>query len=121
MIGGAAILHPRAYGHTNPPPMPSISVNASPEVVHQGALLYGGNCAHCHGINAVAGVVPDLRYSSKRALEGFDGIVLGGSCASLGMPSFEKILTPEQVRAIQAYIVSRIRESTEPAQGQPKQ
>ena len=121
MIGGTATLHARAYGHPNPPPMPSISINASPEEVHQGALLYGGNCAHCHGINAVAGIVPDLRYSSKRDLEGFDGIVRGGSLASVGMPSFDKILNAEQVRAIQAYIVSRIRESAKPAEGQRKQ
>jgi mono/diheme cytochrome c family protein len=65
--------------------------------------------------------VPDLRYSSKKVLEGFDGIVLGGSRASLGMPSFDKILTAEQVRAIQAYIVSRIRESAKPAEGQRTQ
>ncbi len=121
MVGGTAILHPRAYGHTSPPPMPSISINTSPEVVHQGALLYGGNCAHCHGINAVAGIVPDLRYANTRVLEGFDGIVLGGSRASLGMPSFAKILTAEQVHAIRAYIISRIRESAERAEGQRKQ
>ncbi|MFZ0979886.1 MAG: PQQ-dependent dehydrogenase, methanol/ethanol family [Candidatus Acidiferrales bacterium] len=121
MLGGTATLHAPAYGHKNPPPVPSISINASPQVVHQGALLYGGNCAHCHGINAVAGPVADLRYSSKGVLEGFDGIVRGGSLASVGMPSFGKILNAEQVRAIQAYIVSRIRESAEPAGGQPKQ
>ncbi len=37
------------------------------------------------------------------------------------MQSFEKILNAEQVRAIQAHIVSRIRESAEPAGSQSKQ
>jgi mono/diheme cytochrome c family protein len=35
----------------------------------------------------------------------------------MGMPSFQKILNAEQVRAIQAYIVSRARESAAPAGG----
>jgi len=121
MLGGTATLHAPAYGHKNPPAVPSISISASPQVVHQGALLYSGNCAHCHGINAVAGPVADLRYSNKEVLEGFDGIVLGGSLASIGMPSFDKILSADQVHAIQAYIVSRIRESAKPAEGQRKQ
>jgi hypothetical protein len=43
--------------------------------------------------------------------EHFEEIVLGGARASLGMPSFQKILTAGQVRAIQAYILSRARES----------
>ena len=69
------------------------------------------------GQNAVrpAGPLPDLRYSSKSTLEGIDGIVLGGKRASLGMPSFQKILNATQVREIQAYIVSRARESAKPA------
>jgi len=58
----------------------------------------------------VAGPLPDLRYASTQTLEGIQGIVLGGTRASMGMPSFAKILNPTQVKAIQAYIVSRARE-----------
>jgi mono/diheme cytochrome c family protein len=65
--------------------------------------------------------VPDLRYASKEILEGIEDIVLGGSRASAGMPSFQKILNAGEVRAIQAYIVSRARESAKPAAGQRKQ
>jgi mono/diheme cytochrome c family protein len=36
--------------------------------------------------------------------------VLGGSRASAGMPSFKNILNAEQVKTIQAYVVSRSRE-----------
>ena len=87
-------------------------------MVHEGGLLYNANCARCHGLNAVAGPLPDLRYASKETFEGIEDIVLGGSRASAGMPSFAKILNAEQVHAIQAYIVSRARESAKPAEGQ---
>jgi len=84
-------------------------------MVSDGGLLFNGECAGCHGINAVAGPVPDLRYASKGAHEHFEEIVLGGARASLGMPSFQKILTAGQVRAIQAYILFRARESAKAA------
>ena len=58
------------------------------------------NCAGCHGSNAVAGPLPDLRYASAATLKGIEDIVLGGQRAVLGMPSFKKILNPGQVRAI---------------------
>jgi mono/diheme cytochrome c family protein len=55
--------------------------------------------------------LPDLRYATRETLEGIEGIVLGGSRASSGMPSFRRILNAEEVRAIQAYIVARAQES----------
>lgn len=117
VLDGAATLKAPAFGHKNPP-VPSIATNASAQMVHQGGLLYNANCSYCHGVNAVAGPLPDLRYASKETLEGIEGIVLGGSRASAGMPSFQKILNPGQVRAIQAYIVSRAGAA---AEGQHKQ
>ena len=68
----------------------------------------------------MAGPLPDLRYASNATLEGIEDIVLGGSRASAGMPSFQKILNVEQVQAIQAYIVARAREAAKPA-GRAKQ
>jgi quinohemoprotein ethanol dehydrogenase len=121
MLNGAATLEAPAFGHKDPPPVPAITTNASPQVVHQGGLLYGANCSGCHGITAVAGPLPDLRYASKETLEGIEDIVLGGSRASSGMPSFQKILDAGQVRAIQAYIVSRAREAAKPSEGERKQ
>ena len=58
----------------------------------------------------MAGPLPDLRYVRKETLEGLEDIVLGGKLASAGMPSFQKVLTPTQVKAIQAYIAARSRE-----------
>jgi mono/diheme cytochrome c family protein len=65
----------------------------------------------CHGFNVVAGPIPDLRYASKEVHDQFEQIVLGGQREMLGMPSFKKILNSEQVRAIQAYVLSRAAES----------
>jgi len=113
-LGGTAVLKAPAFGHKEPP-APAIAVNASPKMVHEGGLLFNGECAGCHGINAVAGPLPDLRYATKGVHEHFEEIVLGGARASLGMPSFRKIFTAEQVRAIQAYILSRARESAKAA------
>ena len=115
MIDGTATLKPPAFGHKEPPPMPAITTKFSPQVVSEGAGLFGADCSGCHGTNAVAGSLPDLRYASKETLDGIEDIVLGGSRASLGMPSFKKLLTPEQVKAIQAYIITRARESAQVA------
>jgi PQQ-dependent dehydrogenase (methanol/ethanol family) len=114
-LGGTASFAPPAFGHKGPPPMPTITVDTSPGIVHQGEILYGANCAGCHGGKVIAGPLPDLRYASKETLEGIEDIVLGGKRAALGMPSFQKILTADQVRAIRAYIVSRARESASQA------
>ena len=100
--------------------MPEVATSTSPQVIHQGELLFADNCSGCHGEKAVAGPLPDLRYASKQTLEGIEDIVLGGKRASLGMPSFKKILNHEQVQAIQAYIVSRARDGAkQPAQVKP--
>jgi PQQ-dependent dehydrogenase (methanol/ethanol family) len=109
-LGGNTAFKPPVYGHKGPPPMPTITVDASPEVIHQGKILFGNNCAGCHGGNAIAGPLPDLRYASAATLQGIEDIVLGGKRAAMGMPSFAKILKPVEVKAIQAYIVSRARE-----------
>ena len=42
-------------------------------------------------------------------------IVLAGARSSMGMPSFKKILNAEQVRAIQAYVLSRAAETAKQA------
>jgi quinohemoprotein ethanol dehydrogenase len=109
-LGGTATFNPPAYGHKDPPTV-VISSNASAQMVHEGGLLFNNHCAGCHGINAVAGPLPDLRYANRETLEGIQDIVLAGKRATLGMPSFQKILTSPQVRAIQAYIIWRASES----------
>jgi quinohemoprotein ethanol dehydrogenase len=110
-IGGTALLTVKPFGHSEPP-TPAIATKASPKEIHEGGLLFNDKCASCHGINAVAGPLPDLRYASKQVHEQFDEIVLGGARQTFGMPSFNDILTPEQVQAIEAYLLSRAAESS---------
>jgi PQQ-dependent dehydrogenase (methanol/ethanol family) len=108
-LDGNATLTVRPFGHTEPP-TPAITMNASPKTVHEGKLLYGGHCVQCHGIDAVAGPLPDLRYLTRTVHQQFEAIVLGGARASRGMPSFKDLLSADQVRAIQAYVLSRASE-----------
>jgi glucose dehydrogenase len=112
-LGGTAKLDVRPFGHTEPP-QPAITMNASAATIHEGGLLFNNQCAGCHGINAVAGIVPDLRYASKEVHDEFEAIVIDGVRAASGMPSFKDVYTPEQVRSIEAYILSRARESSRP-------
>jgi len=105
-VGGTAALNAPAFGHADPP-VPAITMNLSPKLIHEGKLLFNSECSGCHGTDAVAGPLPDLRYASKTVHEQFQAIVLGGTRAPQGMPSFAKVFTPEQVRAIEAYILSR--------------
>ena len=90
-------------------------MNASRETLHEGRLLYGTYCFSCHGINAVAGSLPDLRYASATVHRQFVDIVLGGARESRGMPSFKDALTEKQVRAIEGYVLFRAEESAHPA------
>jgi PQQ-dependent dehydrogenase (methanol/ethanol family) len=111
-LGGGATLTPRAYGHTEPP-TPAIEMNASPETIVQGAILYGQYCIGCHGADAVAGIVPDLRYATAEVHGQIEDIVLGGARAALGMPSFGDKLDAEQLRAIQAYVLAQAAEAVD--------
>ena len=113
-LGGTATLTPPPFGHPEPP-VPALPLTASPKAVREGGFLYGAWCAGCHGGNAVAGPLPDLRYATKAVHEQFEAIVLGGARASLGMPSFKAQLNAEQARAIQAFVLSRSHQSAKSA------
>jgi len=65
----------------------------------------------CHGLNVVAGPIPDLRYASAQTHTQFEQIVRGGARASLGMPGFGDLLSVDQAKAIQQYVLSRAHEA----------
>jgi len=67
----------------------------------------------------VAGPGPDLRYAMAEAHAQFEAIVLGGARQALGMPSFADKLEPAQLRAIQAYVLSRAAASAQVIVGWP--
>jgi len=105
-LGGSAKLNAQRYGHTGPP-VPAIRIDTTSAALAEGRILYGTFCFRCHGVNVVAGPVPDLRYSTAEVHAQFDAIVRGGARKDLGMPSFGDKLSSQQVRAIQAYVLSR--------------
>ena len=112
-IGGTSKLEIPPFGHSGPP-TPALHLNASPETLREGGSLYATYCFSCHGIIAVAGSLPDLRYATPEVHRQFAAIVLGGARESRGMPSFKDLLTQTQVRAIQAYVLARALESSVP-------
>jgi PQQ-dependent dehydrogenase (methanol/ethanol family) len=117
-IGGNATLEIPPFGHLRPP-SPAIQMKAAQATVHEGQILYKRFCYYCHGVNVVAGAsIPDLRYASAQTHQQFEAIVLGGARQQGGMPSFKDVLTRDQVRVIQAYILSRAAGAANPAVGQ---
>lgn len=93
---------------TNTTTLPAIEFTASKETVDQGRSVYAQNCAACHGANAAGGgSAPDLRRSAPPVFEAYQKIVLEGSLATGGMPSFKQVLKPGEVEAIRFFVLSR--------------
>ena len=111
-LGGKATLPPSEPFDASPPPPPPVELHASRKEIHQGGLLFHEWCAVCHGLKAVAGgVVPDLRKASAETHASFADIVIGGTREAKGMPSFADVLSRDDVRLIQAYVVARALEA----------
>jgi quinohemoprotein ethanol dehydrogenase len=116
-IGGKATL----------PPLPPeaalpelITLTASAETVEKGRALYHQNCAVCHGAGAVGGgVLPDLRRMDRKKHAKFERFALGG-VPGKGMPSFAGVLSQDEVRAIQSYIIKRARDERDELSGKKK-
>jgi len=113
-LGGNAALKPRAFGHKDPP-VPALALKATPQQVQAGSLLFSAHCMPCHGFQAIAGSLPDLRYSNKETLVDMENIVLRGTRLAVGMPSFRNELNSKQVADLRAYILSRAAESSKAA------
>ncbi|MGI9205752.1 MAG: PQQ-dependent dehydrogenase, methanol/ethanol family [Woeseiaceae bacterium] len=91
-----------------PPPLPEQpALNATPETIGLGKVLYNGYCKFCHGSEAVTrfgGSVPDLRYASVSTHETWHAIVVGGSKSANGMPAMG--LEIDASEAIRNYVLS---------------
>ncbi len=103
-LGGTAQLPPAPPPAPLPEPPPQ---TASPQIVRQGHGLYHTYCSVCHGMNAEAGVVADLRYMQPATHELFNGIVLDGLYKDLGMVGWSKYLKADDADAIHAYLIER--------------
>ncbi len=111
-LGGRALLPPPP---PLPPPVPAptTALELRPDERERGIALYHQHCSACHGAMVVGGgtSVPDLRYSGAELHAHFSEIVLGGAKRELGMPGYSDLLSREDLRAIQGYILERAAES----------
>jgi PQQ-dependent dehydrogenase (methanol/ethanol family) len=79
--------------------------NTDPAIIKKGEVLFGQNCASCHGISAKSNhIVADLRYMSEQTHSDFIGIVLGGAFAHKGMIGFYETLDTDDAEAIHAFL-----------------
>ena len=96
-----------------PPPV----LDASAAEVAAGKSTYSQYCLWCHGFSAASSfLVPDLRMMSAERHAAFDDIVLRGALRGTGMPPFEGMLTPAEVAAVRAYVVTEARKAYEKQQ-----
>jgi len=108
-LGGRAAMPRIAEKDASIPEPPTSTATAAQ--LENGKYRYGSTCMVCHGALVVSGgVVPDLRMlpASKHAI--FKEIVYDGVIHGAGMPRLGDLLTEQDVRDIQAYVISRASE-----------
>jgi quinohemoprotein ethanol dehydrogenase len=114
-LGGQAAMPRIAEKNASIPEPPQSTATAAQ--VENGKYKYGSTCMVCHGALVVSGgVVPDLRMlpAEKHAL--FKEIVYDGVIHGAGMPRMGDLLTEQDVRDIQAYVISRANQDRAAAQ-----
>jgi quinohemoprotein ethanol dehydrogenase len=70
-----------------------------------GEVKFIEQCSRCHAFGV--SVTPDLRKLPPEVHDAFDGIVLEGEFAQLGMESFSDVLSKSDVEAIHAYLIDQ--------------
>jgi mono/diheme cytochrome c family protein len=101
--GKAAIETPKNDRGAMPAP-PTFSGDA--KMAEAGFKSYHRHCAVCHGfLTYSSGLLPDLKWSTADTHAEYEDIVLGGKLKDRGMASFADQLKPDDVKAIQAYVL----------------
>jgi quinohemoprotein ethanol dehydrogenase len=103
-LDGGPTPKPPERAPAGPIPAPPAQSGSAAQIA-LGAELYGQNCAVCHS-NMPGAVTPDLRRMSEATHAAFQAIVGGGMLKAGGMPGWGDVLTPEQIDAIHAYLIS---------------
>jgi quinohemoprotein ethanol dehydrogenase len=108
-LGGKATLPRVADKNAAIPEPPAITATAAE--LENGKYKFHSTCMVCHGPLVISsGVVPDLRMLPAEKHSIFKEIVYDGVIHGAGMPRFGDLLSEQDVRDIQAYIVSRAKE-----------
>jgi quinohemoprotein ethanol dehydrogenase len=100
--GGAVSLPPARQRELQPLPA---ATSTDPAVIAHGMSLIG-RCAVCHGFRGIPNGYPDLWNLPPGAHAAFQTIVLEGALSYAGMPSFKDVLSADDVKALQAFIIS---------------
>ena len=123
-LGGGEVPQPEPLPPLEPAPAPPAQLSGvTPAMLAQGQALFTENCSICHSNQPRAGL-PDLRRMAPNIHDVFDQIVLEGLLVPNGMPRWDDRLSPDQVKAIHAYLISlqgdlRTRELELQRQGKP--
>lgn len=104
-LGGGSELPEPNITHVNIPTPPEVA--AEPETVLLGNQKYNQYCSTCHGPDVNSGSqITDLKYLGEAGHARWESVVRGGVYSSVGMPSFEMMLTAEESEAVQAYVIA---------------
>ncbi len=90
-------------------PLPaSVVGTTSGEIATGAALFYSKGCEYCHAVAGYGGIRgPDLTYAGDRMTA--DQVKTRLYSGATNMPSYTKILTPDELNAIVAFLESRTR------------
>ncbi|WP_119082257.1 PQQ-dependent dehydrogenase, methanol/ethanol family [Altererythrobacter sp. B11] len=105
-LGGGAVPVPDDLPPLEPAPAPPAQFpDATPQMIATGSALFTENCSLCHS-NQPRAPLPDLRRMSEGTHAAFDRIVLEGLFLPNGMPRWDDILSPDQAKAIHAFLIA---------------
>jgi len=105
-LDGEAPMPRIAERNTEIPEQPRLEATAAQ--LENGKFKYGSTCMVCHGALVISGgVVPDLRMLTAEKHSIFKEIVYDGVIHGAGMPRLGDLVTEQDVRDIQAYVISR--------------
>ena len=117
-IGGETTPLPPKVAREAAFPRPPVDRPTDNAVIAEGGELFREYCATCHQ-NVDGAGVPNLLRLNAVDLTLFEDVVLKGILAEKGMGSFEGVLTPGQVRAIQDFLIDQAWEEYEEASKLP--
>lgn len=102
---------------------PAQAAGVTPQMIAAGGALFTSHCSICHS-NQPRAPLPDLRRMQPGTHEAFEQIVLEGLLLQNGMPRWNDLLKPADVKAIHAFLIAeqgalRARELKLQAAGKP--
>jgi quinohemoprotein ethanol dehydrogenase len=112
-LDGGPVPVPPDLPPLEPIPAPPAQLSGvTAQVIAQGSSLFSQNCSICHS-NLPRAPLPSLQRMAPGTHMMFDKIVLEGLLLQNGMPRWDDLLTPDQVKAIHAHLIDTQRKAFE--------